>query len=120
MKSARDIDKLVKKLHLRASDSLNERVHGDIDKALADERQRTHPKIGRRIMISSVTKLAAAAAVILAVMLGLNVIDLPSGGSVAWARVPDLVSQVDTFMFSLTIRVANDRSATPAEQTTAQ
>ena len=35
----------------------------DINEALADERQRTHPKIGRRIMIGSVTKLAAAAAV---------------------------------------------------------
>ena len=72
MKSARDIDELVSKLQLRASDRLSERVHGDIDKALTDERQSTHPKIGRRIMISSLTKLAAAAAVILAVMPGLD------------------------------------------------
>jgi hypothetical protein len=120
MKSARDIDKLVRKLQLRTSDRLDERVHGDIEKALADERQRADPKIGRRTMISSVTKLAAAAAVILAVMLGLNVIDFPSSGGVAWARVPDLVSQIDTFKFSLTIRVADGKSATPAEQTAAQ
>lgn len=115
MKSARDIDRLVKKLQLQASDNLNERVHSDIDKGLADERQSTRPKIGRRIMIGSVTKLAAAAAV----MLGLSVIDFSNSG-VAWARVPELVSQIDTFKFGLTIRVADEEKTSGAEEHVAQ
>lgn len=119
MKSARDIDRLVKKLQLQASDNLNERVHSDIDKGLADERQSARPKIGRRIMIGSVTKLAAAAAVILAVMLGLSVIDFSNSG-VAWARVPELVSQIDTFKFGLTIRVADEEKTSGAEEHVAQ
>ena len=50
------------------------------------------------------TKLAAAAAVVLAGLLGLNIISVPHGG-VAWAAIPDHINAIDTFMFRLTIGV---------------
>jgi hypothetical protein len=107
MRSARDIDNRVKQLHLRASDALDTRVHGGIDRALADEQKDMHPIIRRTIMAHPIVKLAVAAAVILAGLLGLNIIDVPHTGAVAWAAIPDLVKEIDTFMFRLTIRVAD-------------
>jgi hypothetical protein len=120
MKPVRDIDKQVRQLRLQASRRLDDRVHDDLDQALAGQQSSATSKKGRTIMIGSVTKLTAAAAVILAVMLGLNVIDTPGTGSVAWAQVPDLVAQVDTFIFSLTIRVGDNGSVPPGGQHDAQ
>ncbi len=120
MKSERDVDKLIKQLHVKASGHLDDRVHGDLEKALADTKTTTTPETGRNIMIGPFAKLAIAAAVVLAVLLGLNVIDIPSGSGVAWAQIPNHVANVDAFIFSLTIRVADNESAEPPEQTTAQ
>lgn len=88
------VDPWVKRLHLRASDDLDRRVHADIDRALAGTRTTTHPTIGRTIMTSSLTKLAVAAAVVLAGLLGLNIFSGPHGSGVAWAGIPDHVKAV--------------------------
>ena len=120
MKSEKDINELVQQLQVKASDNLDNRVHGDIDQALAREQKTTTPETGRRIMIGPMAKVAVAAAVVLAVLLGVNVIETPGGSSVAWAQIPDRVANVDAFIFSLTIRVAEDEAATPPEATTAQ
>lgn len=106
MKSARDIDNRVKQLHLRASDALDARVHGGIDRALADEQKDRHPEIRRIIMAHPIVKLAAAAAVVLAGLLGLNIIGVPHAGGVAWAAIPDHIKTIDAFMFRLTIGVS--------------
>jgi len=71
-------------------------------------------------MIGPMTKLAAAAAVVLAVLLGLNVIDTPGGSSIAWAQIPDRIASIDAFIFSLTIRVAGDEAVANPEPTTGQ
>lgn len=120
MRSERDINKLVEQVRVKASSRLNERVHGEIDEALTDQKTTTAPMTGRRIMIGSLTKLGAAAAIVLAVLIGLNVIDIAHSGGVAWAQIPDRVADVDAFVFSLTIRVAGDGNAEAAEQTEAQ
>jgi hypothetical protein len=120
MRSERDINRLVERVRVKASSRLDERVHGDIDKALTDHRTNTTPTTGRRIMIGSLTKLAAAAAIILAVLIGLNVIDTPHSGGVAWAQIPDRVASADAFIFSLTIDVAGDANAVSAKPTEAQ
>lgn len=120
MRSRRDTDKLVRQLQVKASDRLSARVHADIDRALADEKTTTTPITGRRIMIGSVTKLAAAAAIVLAVLVGLNVIEAPNVSGVAWAQIPDRVASVGTFIFSLTIRVAGNEDAAPSTHTEAQ
>jgi hypothetical protein len=107
MRSACDIDNHVKRLHLGASDALDARVHTDIDKALADEQKNSPPVIRRTIMAHPIMKLAAAAAVVLAGLLGLNIISGPGGGGVAWAQIPDHIKAIDTFMFRLMIDVAD-------------
>ena len=106
MKPARDIDNHVQRLHLRASDALDARVHGSIDRALADKEKDTRLVIGRTHMAHPIVKLAVAAAVVLAGLLGLNIISGPGGG-VAWAGIPDHIKEIDTFMFRLTMSVAD-------------
>ncbi|UCD49220.1 MAG: hypothetical protein JSW27_17015 [Phycisphaerales bacterium] len=120
MKSEHDIDRLVKQLQVKASGRLDDRVHGDIEQALADEQTTTTPDTGRRTMIGPFAKLAVAAAAVLAVMLGLNVIDTPGGSNIAWAQIPNRIANVDAFIFSLTIHVAEDQATTTPESTTAQ
>jgi hypothetical protein len=96
MRPADNINELIKKLKLKASGDLDKRVHGDISKALA-ESNRTEsvviqPKIGRTIMKSPITKLAAAAVIIALVVLGLfEFIDTNKTSGVVWA---DVVSKV--------------------------
>lgn len=79
MRPADNINKLIGKLHLRASAKLDKRVHDDITKALA-ETQKTKsaqpvPNIWRTIMKNKMTKLAAAAVIIIAVVLSIDIWD---------------------------------------------
>jgi hypothetical protein len=120
MRSERDIDKTIRQLRVKASDSLDERIHDDLDIALAEMQTDETPKTGRKTMIAPFTKLAAAAAVVFAVLLGLNFIEMPSTNSVAWARIPDRVAGVETFVFDLTIRVGASESGEAAEAHTAR
>jgi hypothetical protein len=105
MRPVSNIDKSVKQLHLKASKSLDRRVHAGIDRALADEQTTTHPIIRRTIMTHPIVKLAAAAALAFTGLLGLDLIDGPRGNGVAWARIPAQIAAMDTFMFRLTISV---------------
>jgi len=66
-------------------------------------------------MTSSITKLAAAAAVVLAGLLGLNIISSPGTG-VAWAQIPDRIAAIDTFMFRLTIGVRGQENVDAAKE----
>jgi hypothetical protein len=119
MRSARDVDNHVRQLHLRASDGLDRRVHADIDRALTDRQQDNHPVIRRTTMANPFVKLAAAAAVVLAGLLGLNIINGPGGG-VAWAAIPDHIKAIDTFMFRLTIGVFGKDGTRVADKHTGQ
>jgi len=92
MRPADSIDKLIKKLHLTASAELDEKVHSEISRAMAEPREtksaKLEPNIWRTIMQSRITKLAAAAVIIIAVLVGIH----QFGGSVdvasvAWADV---------------------------------
>jgi hypothetical protein len=69
-------------------------------------------------MASPVLKLAAAAAVASAAVLGLIAVFTPSA-AVAWGQIPDRVATIDSFVFSLTIQ-ASDAAAVPIEPHTAQ
>ena len=120
MKFARDIDKCVRQLQRKAGDELNARVHRDIDQALADEPTTTTPAKGRIIMTSSITKLAVAAAVVLAGLLGLNLFHGPHAGGVAWAAIPDHIKAIDTFMFRLTVGVRAQDGAPASDEHTGQ
>ncbi len=114
------VDQWIKQLHLRASDRLDGRMHADIDRALADTQATAHPTIGRAIMTSSFAKLAVAAVVVLAGLLGWNMLGGPHGSGVAWAAIPDHIKTIDTFMFRLTIDVHEKDNASASDKHTAQ
>ncbi len=114
------IDQQIKQLYLKASSTLDDRVHMDIDKALAETPTTTCSRIGRTIMTGSFIKLAAAAAVILAGLLGWNFLSGPQGSGVAWAAIPDHIKTIDTFMFRLTIGVHGKEGASEADKHTGQ
>ena len=71
-----EIHKLVKKLHIPAGAGLDEKVHREISRALEGPQEKKSPVIGlniwRIIMKSRITKLAAAAVIIIAVIVGIN------------------------------------------------
>jgi outer membrane lipoprotein-sorting protein len=114
------IDPWIKQLHLRASGHLDGRVHADIDKALVETPTTTPLTIGRTIMTSSFAKLAVAAVVVLAGLLGWNMLDGPHGSGVAWAAIPDHIKAIDTFMFRLTIDVHGKDDGNVSDKHTGQ
>ncbi len=67
-------------------------------------------------MISSFTKLAAAAVVVFAGLLGWNMLNGPHGSGVAWAGIPDHIKAIDTFMFRLTIGVQRKDEASASDK----
>jgi hypothetical protein len=95
MKRTNDVNNCIKQLHLRASDDLNERVHADIDRALADAQTTMYPTIRRMTMISSITKLAAAAAIFVAVLIAVfRFTGSLDGTTAAYAKVTEAVRNV--------------------------
>jgi outer membrane lipoprotein-sorting protein len=120
MKPVNNIDKRIGRLQRQAGDGLNERVHKDIDRVLADRQTVAHSRMRRTIMTSPITRLAAAAAVILAGLLGLNVLDGPHAGGVAWGQIPDRVKAIDTFLFRLTMSVQDKSGTSIPNEPTAQ
>lgn len=75
MRPAEDIKRLIKNLNDKTSARMDERVLGDVLRALEESEETsalTQPKIRSIIMKSPVTKLAAAAVIIIAVVLSIN------------------------------------------------
>ncbi|MHC4559354.1 MAG: hypothetical protein ACYS80_18840 [Planctomycetota bacterium] len=104
MRPADNINELIKKLHLKASADLDKRVHDDISAALGESEKtksvRTEPNIWRIIMKSRISKLTAAAVIIIAVFFGLNIFNDSSG--VAWAEVVKRLEDIKTVAYKIT------------------
>ncbi len=78
MRQAEDIKRLIKKLNDKTSAQMDKRVLGDVLRALEESEQPsalTWPNIRRTIMKSPITKLAAAAVIITAVVLSITLWD---------------------------------------------
>ena len=91
MRPLDNIEKLIKKLRYKPSAETHDRVLRNVQQAL-DESQKTtsapKPNIWRIIMKSKITKIAAAAVIIIAVLIGINQFGGSiDGASVAWAQV---------------------------------
>lgn len=97
-----DLDKSIKELKLKASSDLDCRVHGDIDQALAETTRinavHTEPRLGRYFMKNPMIKLAAAAIIVVAVILGLNPF---TKGTVTFARVSEYLLSYGTIALDL-------------------
>lgn len=112
------IKKLIGKSDVTIDSQTDKRILGD---ALEQLKQSpgTGPYIWRIIMKSSITKFAAAAAVI-AILLAFDPFGFMNSGGVAWARVAQRIEQIETFMFGLTIKVSDPSTENSTEQTTAR
>jgi hypothetical protein len=87
MRPADNTDKLFKKLRLKASAQLDDRVHSDIARALDKSTETrpaaSQPNIWRVIMKSKIPRLAAAAVIVIAAIIGIKGFN----GTAAWADV---------------------------------
>ena len=94
MRPAENINELIKKLQLKASTDLDKRVHQDISKALAESDKTKsallEPNTWRTIMKNPITKLAAAAVIVVAAIICISQFG-GSGTSVAWGEVADKI-----------------------------
>ncbi len=99
MRSAEDIKRLIRNLTDRTSAQMDERVLGDVLRALEESEQPsalTWPNIRRTIMKSPITKLAAAAVIIAAIMLGMYALTGSVGGtSITIAQVRQAIQDID-------------------------
>jgi hypothetical protein len=104
MRPADNTEKLIKKLRYKASAETHERVLGNVLQALdKSEKEQTGaiaPSIWRIIMKSPITKLAAAAAIIIAVTVGI----LQFGsGTITWAKVIEPILNARTIVLDLVV-----------------
>ncbi len=92
MKSVKEIKLTIKQLKVESSNEIHSRVLNKLQNRLDDAKQQyladTSPNIWRIIMNSKITKYAAAAVILIAVMIGINQFGGSiDGTSVAWAEV---------------------------------
>lgn len=104
------INQMIKKLNVTTSAELDIRVHDEIEKALAQSKSTTstagQSNIWRIIMNKRMTKLAAAAVIIIGVLVGLNI----DGGTVAWADVVKPILSAKTLIVDI---VVGDEESSP-------
>jgi hypothetical protein len=91
MQPAEDIKRLIDKSHITSSSQVNRRILTDALEDLEQRRQDRaacpRPAVGRAIMRSKITKVAAAAVIVIAVLLGLQFLGNPLGSSLTFAQV---------------------------------
>jgi hypothetical protein len=91
MRPAEEIKRLIENLSDKTSTQMDQRVREDMMRALEEPDQKPalkEPYIRKKIMKSSITKLTAAAVIIVAVILGLfEFVGNESKSGVAWAQV---------------------------------
>ena len=97
MRPAEDIKRLVENLSDKTSAQMDQRVREDMLRALAESERPsalTRPKIGRTIMKSPITKLAAAAVIIGAVALSIAVVDKVTSPAYALEQTVEALQNV--------------------------
>ena len=113
MRPAENINELIKKLQLKASADLDRRVHEDISRALAESRKTESappkPNMWRTIMKSSITKIAAAAVIIIACVIGLSLWRTTSSG-VALADVLTRIEQVKGYTYQISSTMTRQKT----------
>jgi hypothetical protein len=100
MKPAKKIEKLIKKNRYKAQSDVYDKALGSFLQAVDDYKKEkpafTGPEIWRIIMISSITKLATAAVIIAAIILGMYVLTGSfDGTSITLAQVREAMQEVD-------------------------
>jgi len=108
MREAENMKKLIKKLRFEAPADTHERILGNVLEALEiSEQQKSalgRPNIKGTIMKNPISKLAAAAVIIIGVLIGLWAIG-PS--SIALAQVLEQLEQIKTYAYKMKMNMAN-------------
>jgi hypothetical protein len=87
------------------NDVMNRIVREQSFKLRRVEKTKGHRPIGRLIMSSKITRLAAAAVIIIGVLVGLNVILSGGGGGVAIGEVLSQVENIQNVMYRMTAKM---------------
>jgi hypothetical protein len=111
MKSSDQIERLVKNTRVKTSESIDDRILTDAKVAFISTKKK--PIISRLaiskwriIMKSRITKLTAAAVIIVAVILGLSITGGPDMASVVWGEVIAKVEQIPALIFDMTTEIS--------------
>ena len=110
MRPSENIEKLVKNINIDTNASIDEEVLDELveafEKSKVKKTSAIEQNIWRIIMKSKITKLAAAAVIIGAVILGLNITGGPDIASVTWAEVIEKVEQIPALSFDMTTEIS--------------
>ena len=114
-----DIEKSIKKLRYKAGAEAHDRVLSNVLAALDDnEKQKSavgRPNIWRKIMKSPITKLAVAATIIIAVIVGINQFGGSiDGTSVAWGKLAERIEQIETVSYRMQSSTKTNNATTEA------
>jgi outer membrane lipoprotein-sorting protein len=104
MTKAKNIEELIKKLRYDTSSQMYDRIFDNVLQAQEQSEQQksaaTRPNIWRMIMKTKITKFAAAAVLIIAVLIGINQFGSSiDGASVAWGQLVERVDEIKTYTF---------------------
>jgi outer membrane lipoprotein-sorting protein len=120
MRPADNINEMIKKLKVKASTDLDKRVHEAIFITLAESDETkstlTQPNIGRTIMKSPITKIVAAAAIVIAFFAGLYFWTSTSSG-IALADVLTRIEQVSAYMYKMHWTETNQQTTSEVAST---
>jgi len=103
VRPAEEVYELMNRLRVTPRPEYDERVHGEIAKAIAELESAStavqQPSIWRTIMKSRITRLAAAAVIVLAAILALNFFNKTSG--IVWAEVVQRLGEIKTVSYKI-------------------
>jgi len=110
MRPRENIEKFIKDAPIHSNPEVNQAVLKDllkqIDNAETQKPAVTLPNLGRTIMKSPITKLAAAAVIIIAGFLVLHFSGGPDMANVTWAKVLEKTEQIPMVVFDMTVEIA--------------
>jgi hypothetical protein len=114
MKSVKNIKQLIKKFHVSTNAKMDQKVREDVLEVIRKSKQTqsalTQPNIWRIIMKSNITKLAAAAVIIIALFFGLNIF-FSDGSGVAWGEVLNNVQKIQTYVNRMKMTVQSPKGS---------
>jgi hypothetical protein len=110
MSTSNNIRELFKKLRVRPEPDMDRKVHDGITRALQEWEKSTsaviQPNMWRIVVKSRITKLAAAAVIIIAAFWGLDFVGGPNMASIAWGELVERVERShDEYMKRLLLAV---------------
>jgi len=118
MRPTEKIKKLFVKSNVTVSSKLDDKIINDafhaFEQSIKTKPAAYQPNIWRIIMKTKITKIAAAAVIIIAVILGLNIIGGPDMASVALADVAKKIEQIKNCVFKKTTIVSSKDNSTNA------